>query len=125
MSGCSCLGNASKPRFSVFPRTLPPVAERIADANPNISATGAIASMGNTGYGYGYLGWACTIGGADAWMCTEFFRQYALGQDILGGTHSSAITSYIQNFGKYEDGDRKEISQFILLGDPSLQIGGT
>ncbi len=87
--------------------------------------TGAIASMGNTGYGYGYLGWACTIGGADSWMCTEFFRQYALGQDILGGTHSSAITSYIQNFGKYDDGDRKEISQFILLGDPSLQIGGT
>ena len=31
--------------FSVFQSTLPPVADRIAEANPNISATGAFESM--------------------------------------------------------------------------------
>lgn len=87
--------------------------------------TGAIASMGNTGYGYGYLGEYCTVAGADGWMTPEFFVQYGSGKDVLGQTHSAAITSYLNTFSKYDDGDRKEVAQFVLLGDPSLQIGGT
>ena len=87
--------------------------------------TGAIASMGNTGYGYGILGTYCTVGGLDNWITTEIFVQYGAGRDILGETHSSAITSYLNQFGKYDDSDRKTVSQFVLLGDPSLHIGGT
>jgi len=37
------LGTGSKPAFSVDQRARPWVAERIADAKPNISATGAFA----------------------------------------------------------------------------------
>ena len=80
--------------------------------------------MGNTGYGYGILGEWCTSGGVDNWITTEIFVQYGKGHDILGETHSLAIESYIQSIGLSELGDKKTISQFVLIGDPSLQLGG-
>ncbi len=86
--------------------------------------TGAIATMGNTGYGYGILGEWCTSGGVDNWITTEIFVQYGNGFDILGETHSQAIESYIQTIGLGDLGDRKTVTQFVLLGDPSLQLGG-
>jgi hypothetical protein len=86
--------------------------------------TGAIATMGNTGYGYGILGEWCTTGGVDNWITTEIFAQYGLGVDILGETHAQSIESYIQNIGLGDLGDRKTVTQFVLLGDPSLQLGG-
>jgi hypothetical protein len=85
---------------------------------------GAIATMGNTGYGYGILGEWCTSGGVDNWITTEVFAQYGSGFDILGETHSQAIESYLQNIGLGDLGDRKTVTQFVLLGDPSLQLGG-
>ena len=86
--------------------------------------TGAIATMGNTGYGYGILGAGCTSNGVDNWITTEIFVQYGEGKDILGETHSSAIESYIQNIGLGDLGDKKTVTQFVLIGDPSLQLGG-
>ena len=98
--------------------------------------TGAIATMGNTGYGWGSEGDVCTIGTGDGWLNTEFFRQYGEeDQQILGMTYSQAITSYITHHKTFEidywrhdygwDGiDEKTVEQWQLLGDPSLQIGG-
>jgi len=98
--------------------------------------TGAIATMGNTGYGWGSEGDVCTIGTGDGWINTEFFRQYGEeGQEILGMTYIQAITSYITHHKTFEleywrhdygwDGiDEKTVEQWQLLGDPSLQIGG-
>ncbi len=86
---------------------------------------GAIATIGNTGYGYGILGEWCTSGGVDNWITTEFFRQYGTeGQGILGEAHSQAVSSYITHFGKKDDGHVKTVQQWVLLGDPSLKIGG-
>ena len=92
--------------------------------NPN---GGSIASIGNTGLGYGMPGKECTTGGGDAWITIEFFRQY--GQEkqiILGNAHAQAITSYINNFDMtdLEAGHAKTVEQWVLLGDPSLKIGG-
>ena len=90
-----------------------------------MSKSGAIATIGNTGYGYGYLGEYCTTGGVDNWITTEFFVQYGTnGHDVLGDAYSQAITSYINNIGKNDKGDAKTVEQWILLGDPSLKIGG-
>jgi len=98
--------------------------------------TGAIATMGNTGYGWGSEGDVCTIGTGDGWINTEFFRQYGEeDQQILGMTYSQAIASYITHHKTFEldywrhdygwDGiDEKTVQQWQLLGDPSLQIGG-
>ncbi len=90
-----------------------------------MAKSGAIATIGNTGYGYGYLGDYCTSGGIDNWITTEFFVQYGTnGIDILGETHSQTLTSYIDNIGKNDEGDAKTIQQWVLLGDPSLKMGG-
>jgi len=98
--------------------------------------TGAIATMGNTGFGWGSEGDVCTIGTGDGWINTEFFRQYGEeNQTILGNAYTQAITSYITHHKTFElvywrhdygwDGiDQKTVEQWQLLGDPSLQIGG-
>ena len=88
---------------------------------------GAIAAIGNTGLGYGIPGKECTVGGGDAWITIEFFRQYGEENiDILGLAHEQAITSYINNFDMrdFGAGHIKTVEQWILLGDPSLKIGG-
>jgi hypothetical protein len=98
--------------------------------------TGAIATMGNTGYGWGSEGDVCTIGTGDGWINTEFFRQYGEeDQHILGMAYSQAISSYVSHHKTFEldywridsgwDGiDEKTVQQWELLGDPSLMIGG-
>jgi len=98
--------------------------------------TGAIATFGNTGYGWGSEGDVCTIGTGDGWINTEFFRQYGQeNQQILGMASSQAISSYITHHKTFElkywrhdygwDGiDQKTVQQWQLLGDPSLKIGG-
>jgi hypothetical protein len=98
--------------------------------------TGAIATMGNTGYGWGSEGNVCTIGTGDGWINTEFFRQYGEeGKDILGVAYTQSISAYITHHKTFEveywrhdygwDGiDEKTVEQWQLLGDPSLKIGG-
>ena len=98
--------------------------------------TGAIATFGNTGYGWGSEGDVCTIGTGDGWINTEFFRQYGQeNQDILGMASSQSISSYITHHKTFQlkywrhdygwDGiDQKTVQQWQLLGDPSLKIGG-
>jgi hypothetical protein len=98
--------------------------------------TGAIATLGNTGYGWGSEGDVCTIGTGDGWISTEFFRQY--GEEnlhILGDAFSQAVSSYIShhkslvlNYWRDDYGwdgiDEKTVLQWVMLGDPSLKIGG-
>ena len=89
------------------------------------SKSGAIATIGNTGYGYGVLGGYCTVGGVDNWITTEFFKQYGENNyDSLGETFSQAVTSYIKEIGMADEGDAKTVMQWVLLGDPSLKLGG-
>ena len=86
---------------------------------------GAIATIGNTGLGYGTLGGDCTIGGFDGGISLDFFRHYGeLGYDILGEAYGQTITTYINTFDMEEDDHIKSVQQWVLLGDPSLKIGG-
>ncbi len=87
---------------------------------------GAIASMGNSGLGYGYVneGWDSGLGG---WIEPRFFDAYAnQSKTILGETHDQAIIDYINIIGSVNSDqiDRKTIEEWVLLGDPSLKIGG-
>ena len=102
--------------------------------------TGSIATMGNTGYGWGSEGDVCTIGPGDGWINTEFYKNYGeaygAGNDtILGMLYIQAISEYISHFKIWQysywridpgwDGiDEKTVQQWQLLGDPSLRIGG-
>lgn len=88
---------------------------------------GSIATIGNTGLGYGMPGKDLTTGGGDGWISIEFFRQYGSeNETVLGAAHSQAITSYIQthDMSDFEAGHAKTVQQWVLLGDPSLMIGG-
>jgi hypothetical protein len=93
-------------------------------SNPN---GGAIASMGNTGLGYGMPGEDLTTGGGDSWITIEFFRQYgAEGRTVLGQAYQQTLTAYLDTFDMNDlaAGHPKSVQQWVLLGDPTLQIGG-
>jgi hypothetical protein len=90
---------------------------------------GAIATLGNTGLGYGRLGENCTSDGGDAWITTEFFRQYGTeGHEILGDAFMNTQKSYIHTFEEdmfnLPEGHAKTVQQLVLFGDPTLKIGG-
>jgi hypothetical protein len=87
---------------------------------------GAIATIGNTGLGMGLEGYRYTEG-LDGWLLPRFFYNYGVkGKEILGEAHGSAITDYANTFeiNQGDGDDRQMITQWALLGDPSLQIGG-
>jgi hypothetical protein len=104
--------------------------------------TGAIATIGNTGLGWGWEGEFCTIGAGDGWISSEFFRQYGENYDqneqqTLGQVYQQTQTSYVNTFKDftlpecwwYPDFgwdvlDAQAVEQWVLLGDPSLMIGG-
>jgi len=100
--------------------------------------TGSIATIGNTGTGWGWEGEFCTIGAGDGWISSEFFRQYGEnGYDILGDNFLQTQTEYINHFREFtlpecwwypDNGwdiiDEKTVQQWVLLGDPSLMMGG-
>ena len=88
---------------------------------------GAIATMGNTGLGYGMPGVDLTTGGGDGWITIEFFKQYGSeGLDVLGQAYQQTLTSYVNTFDMTDlaAGHPKSVQQWVLLGDPSLKIGG-
>jgi hypothetical protein len=104
--------------------------------------TGAIATMGNTGLGWGWEGEFCTVGAGDGWISSEFFKQYGEhygqeGYQTLGGVYQQTLTSYVNTFKDFtlpecwwfpdlgwDAIDAQSVEQWPLLGDPSLQIGG-
>ncbi len=90
------------------------------------SEGGSIATLGNSGLGMGLEGFAYTQG-LDGWLFPRFFYHYGIeGKEILGAAHSSAITDYANTFDiNGGDGtDSQMIAQWVLLGDPSLKMGG-
>jgi hypothetical protein len=93
---------------------------------------GSIATIGNTGLGYGLIGDYDEDGipdcvqGLGGWIGGRFFHSYGVeGKDILGETWGQTITDYINTFPCNKDQiDRKTIEEWVLIGDPSLKIGG-
>jgi len=91
---------------------------------------GAIATIGNTGLGYGVLGKDCLIEGLDGGICIEFFKQYGEeydandGSAILGKVYVQTLKSYWGTFDMDFLDHAKSLTQWVLLGDPSLMLGG-
>ena len=112
---------------------------------------GSIATIGNTGLGYGTVGDGpvdeipdsvpdgipdCIqyLGG---WMETHFFEVYNhQGKDVLGETWGRTVTDYLNKFpinwaSNWADNPNtadlvncKTVQEWVLFGDPSLKIGG-
>jgi len=86
---------------------------------------GAIATIGNSGIGFCYFG-NYTLKGLAGWIEPRLFYEYSVnGMDILGELHTQAIRDYVNTFNVHNDrSDCKTVQQWVLLGDPSLKIGG-
>lgn len=86
---------------------------------------GAIATMGNSGLGMGIPGFDYP-NGLDGWLLPRFFFNYGqLGKNHVGEAHGAAITDYVKEFDiNSDDADRQMVEQWVLIGDPSLLIGG-
>ncbi len=85
---------------------------------------GAIATIANTGYGYGEPGEDC-LEKRGRYMELMFFKSYAEGADMLGAAHAQDQTYYMNTFPPMDGRiDCKIVQQWVLLGDPSLKIGG-
>jgi hypothetical protein len=95
---------------------------------------GSIATIGSTSVAYLSVNATDEEGSVD-WLGTQFFKEYAKGEDILGKIWKNSLTEYFENFsidwntqagGNFSDcyTNVKTVQQWILLGDPSLKIGG-
>jgi len=89
-----------------------------------LSKRGSLATIGNTGLGYGIIGKDCTTLGLDGGICIEFFKQYGTGKDILGDAYRQTQSNYVANFDMQLQEHGKTLTQWVLHGDPSLKIGG-
>ncbi len=94
---------------------------------------GAIATLGNTALGYGDTGGDRNGNGipdcvefSGGYIEDRFFEAYGNeGKHILGETWGTAVTNYINKYPPGEDNiDCKTIEEWVLLGDPTLMIGG-
>jgi len=87
---------------------------------------GSIGTIANAGLGYGYRD-GYVIEGLGGWLNPRFFDAYAnQSKEILGESHAQAITDYINIIGSVNSDkiDRKTIEGWVLIGDPSLKLGG-
>lgn len=90
---------------------------------------GSIATIGSTG-----LCWysAEYEGAGTNYLSLQFFKQYANGTTTLGDLWKNAITVFLDNneinwetqAGGTSSIDAKTVEEWVLLGDPSLKIGG-
>ena len=93
---------------------------------------GAIAAFSNTNICYGDSGDSNNDNIPDdaqdygGWLAVEFFRLYGQqGSGTLGNMYMQSLINYIDQFSPMQSKSRcKSIQEWILLGDPSLQIGG-
>ncbi|MFW6121337.1 MAG: C25 family cysteine peptidase, partial [Petrotogales bacterium] len=97
---------------------------------------GTIATIGNTGLGYGAVGEHGDLDGDNitepdclealgGYWGIQFYKSFDEGKDVLGETWTGAINKYLDTFpGMDYQIDAKTVEQLPILGDPSLQIGG-
>jgi len=93
------------------------------------SRGGSIATIGSTG-----LCWYSTEygGGGLDWLNINFFRFYNDGEQTLGNIWQDTISGFIDTYpidwdspaGGVSSIDAKSVQEWVLLGDPSLRIGG-
>ncbi|MCD6223267.1 MAG: peptidase C25, partial [Thermoplasmata archaeon] len=92
---------------------------------------GAIASLGYAGLDYFAVGDDNKDGTPDCvqfysgFMHVNFFKEYANGNKVLGSIHGDVVTTYVNTFDCMKNQiDCKTAQEWVLLGDPTLVIGG-
>jgi len=89
---------------------------------------GSIATLGSTGLSWQGIEFG---GGGLDWLNIQFFKEYGNGINNLGTIWKNAIIAYLDEFpirwytasGKKSSIDAKTVQEWIIIGDPTLQIG--
>ncbi len=84
---------------------------------------GGIATYGATRVGWGISGYGHPTS-LSGYMNTRFFKAYSDGKTRAGELIAQAVTDYRNNLGISGTHDVKTVTEYVLLGDPSLNIGG-
>lgn len=93
---------------------------------------GAIATIGSTGIGFVNLDKRSGVG-AGSYLEKRFFWEYGVNNtEILGEMWGKAIKNYLDTFpinwseyaGSDSSIDAETVESYILIGDPTLKIGG-
>ena len=93
---------------------------------------GSIATIGSTAFSYESPDVNSNRGGIE-WLDIQFFKEYGLNNvNILGECWRNSVIAFVDNFSinwmdNSADGDAiivKNVQQWLLIGDPSLKIGG-
>jgi hypothetical protein len=93
---------------------------------------GSIATIGSTGFSYESPDINSGEGGIE-WLDMNFFNEYSKNNTkLLGEIWGNTIKAFLQNFSidwNDSSGDGtalivKNVEQWLLIGDPSLKIGG-
>jgi len=90
---------------------------------------GSIATIGATNVGYS--GFTYNGGGLD-WLELQFFKEYMNGSRFIGDIWRQALTKFAEDYpidwsipaGENCAIDVKIAQEWVLIGDPSLRIGG-
>ena len=86
---------------------------------------GSIATMGPTGLGFGASGAYCDQGAGTRFWSEGFFRIYnEENMDTLGDVFRETQNYYINTYSPLGDVGMQTILEMVLLGDPTLKIGG-
>ena len=85
-----------------------------------IPRQGAIATIGNTGLGYGVPGKDCLTEGLDGGICIEFFKQFGNEYKItktavLGDIYIKTQQAYHDQFDIDNLDHAKSLTQWVLL----------
>jgi len=113
--------------YSVYP--IPKCWSEMMLLNPH---GGSIATIGSTAFSYESSDVSSNRGGIE-WLDIQFFKQYGINHiETLGDTWARTIAGFLDTFeinwdNKEINGDAilvKNVQQWLLMGDPSLQIGG-
>ena len=90
-----------------------------------IETGGSIATMGPAGLGYGAMGSYCDTGAGTEFWSKGLFTIYNEDHiDVLGDLFKATQTHYINKFSPLSVVDKKTVMEHVLLGDPTLKIGG-
>lgn len=132
ITGSGCFNNMFNVSFLNHPFSVYPIPKCWGEGMTFNAHGGSIATIGPTAFSYESPDVNSNRGGIE-WLDIQFFKEYGINDiDVLGECWSNTISAFLDNFSiNWMDnspyGDAiivKNVQQWLLIGDPSLKIGG-
>ncbi len=132
ITGSGCFNNMFNVSILNHPYSVYPIPKCWGEGMIFNTHGGSIATIGSTAFSYESPDINSDRGGIE-WLDIQFFREYGINNiHVLGECWKNTISSFLDNFSinwmdTSSDGDAlivKNVQQWLLIGDPSLKIGG-